>query len=98
MEAKSHSNGVDRKLVRGKGGLRMVNVNQESKSPFETEEPPWAQDSKVSLALLIYCPIEEVLLSICSIAVTMELGFSKLDLLPELTTPVPSLEESVFTL
>ena len=36
-----------RKLVRGKGGLRMVPTNPEYRSAFEAEEPPWEDDSKV---------------------------------------------------
>eukprot|EP00795_Rhopilema_esculentum_P002827 gene2827-1057_t len=38
--------GKNRKLERGKGGLRMVAIDEESKSPFEIEEPKWLDDSQ----------------------------------------------------
>ena len=41
--------GKGRKLERGKGGLRMVAIDEESKSPFEIEEPKWLDDSQVQI-------------------------------------------------
>ena len=40
--------GSGKKLVNTKGGLRMISVNEEERSPFELEEPHWDIDSEVS--------------------------------------------------
>ena len=37
-----------KKLIKGKGGLKMVTSNSEFRSVFEVEEPPWDEDSMVS--------------------------------------------------
>ena len=37
-----------KKLVKGKGGWRMITIDPSFKSAFEIEEPPWDDDSKVS--------------------------------------------------
>ena len=48
-----------KKLIKGKGGLRMVTVNSDFKSAFETNEPPWDEDSKVSRTGL-FCSVREL--------------------------------------
>lgn len=38
-----------KKLVKTKSGLRMINIIEDERSPFEMEEPVWKPDSEVGL-------------------------------------------------
>jgi len=36
-----------KKLIKSNGGLRMINIIDDEKSPFEIEEPIWKPDAEV---------------------------------------------------
>lgn len=36
-----------KQLVKGKGGYRMIDVNEAERSPFVIEEPFWLEDAQV---------------------------------------------------
>lgn len=43
-----------KKLQKGKGGIRMVPVNDLFSSPFTLPEPAWVPDAQVSVVVLLY--------------------------------------------
>lgn len=43
-----------KKLQKGKGGIRMVPVNDLFSSPFTLPEPAWVPDAQVRIIVLLY--------------------------------------------